>query len=247
MSMNSDTHLTVGEASIKLLEAYGVDTVFGIPGVHTLEFCKGLNQSPIRHVQARNEQGAGFMADGYARASGKPGVALLISGPGVTNAADRHGPGLCRQHSHAGAVRRRGQPYTRERVCGCLHEVTSLTDATAPLTAFSATAMTAAGSSGTDSRGPFRYSAANARARCTSRSRSTCWRCRQAGDWQAIELPQRPAPTAKKVEQRLRAADDRDAADDLRRRRRHAGRRCDYRNSREARCRRSSAASLARA
>ena len=72
MSMNSDTQLTVGEASIKLLEAYGVDTVFGIPGVHTLEFCKGLNQSPIRHVQARNEQGAGFMTDGYARASNRP-------------------------------------------------------------------------------------------------------------------------------------------------------------------------------
>ena len=59
MSTNSDTEMNVGEASIKLLEAYGVDTVFGIPGVHTLEFCRGLNQSSIRHVQARNEQGAG--------------------------------------------------------------------------------------------------------------------------------------------------------------------------------------------
>ena len=78
--------LNVGQATIKLLEEYGVDTVFGIPGVHTLEYCRGLNRSRIRHVQARNEQGAGFMADGYARASGKPGVALVISGPGVTNA-----------------------------------------------------------------------------------------------------------------------------------------------------------------
>ncbi|NIR38909.1 MAG: hypothetical protein GWN79_22945, partial [Actinobacteria bacterium] len=65
------------------LEGYGVDTVFGIPGVHTLDFCRGLARSSIRHVQARNEQGAGFMADGYARASGRPGVALVISGPGV--------------------------------------------------------------------------------------------------------------------------------------------------------------------
>ena len=78
---------TCGEATIKLLEAYGVDTVFGIPGVHTLEFCRGLATSTISHVQARNEQGAGFMADGYARVSGRPGVALVISGPGVTNAA----------------------------------------------------------------------------------------------------------------------------------------------------------------
>ena len=71
---------------MRLLASYGVDTVFGIPGVHTLDFCRGLNKGPIRHIQARNEQGAGFMADGYARSSGRPGVALVISGPGVTNA-----------------------------------------------------------------------------------------------------------------------------------------------------------------
>ena len=77
---------TVGEALITLLEAYGVDTVFGIPGVHTVELYRGLARSSIRHVTPRHEQGAGFMADGYARASGKPGVALLITGPGLTNA-----------------------------------------------------------------------------------------------------------------------------------------------------------------
>ena len=75
-----------GTATIDLLERYGVDTVFGIPGVHTLEFYRGLAEADIRHVQARNEQGAGFMAEGYARATGQPGVALVISGPGVTNA-----------------------------------------------------------------------------------------------------------------------------------------------------------------
>ncbi len=64
---------TCGEAIVRLLEAYGVDTVFGIPGVHTLELYRGLVDSPIRHVLARHEQGAGFMADGYARATGKPG------------------------------------------------------------------------------------------------------------------------------------------------------------------------------
>ena len=76
---------TLGQALIDLLEAHGVDTVFGIPGVHTVELYRGLAGSGIRHVTPRHEQGAGFMADGYARASGKPGVAFVITGPGLTN------------------------------------------------------------------------------------------------------------------------------------------------------------------
>jgi acetolactate synthase-1/2/3 large subunit len=76
---------TVGEALISLLEAHGVDTVFGIPGVHTVELYRGLARSKIRHVTPRHEQGAGFMADGYARASGRPGIAFVITGPGLTN------------------------------------------------------------------------------------------------------------------------------------------------------------------
>ncbi|QXT40423.1 5-guanidino-2-oxopentanoate decarboxylase [Gymnodinialimonas ceratoperidinii] len=77
---------TVGEVLITLLERRGVDTIFGIPGVHTVEMYRGLDGSPIRHITPRHEQSAGFMADGYARATGKPGVCLLITGPGVTNA-----------------------------------------------------------------------------------------------------------------------------------------------------------------
>ncbi|MBZ9705051.1 MULTISPECIES: 5-guanidino-2-oxopentanoate decarboxylase [unclassified Mesorhizobium] len=76
---------TIGEALISLLEAHGVDTVFGIPGVHTVELYRGLARSRIRHVTPRHEQGAGFMADGYARAGGRPGVAFVITGPGLTN------------------------------------------------------------------------------------------------------------------------------------------------------------------
>ncbi|GAB1480035.1 5-guanidino-2-oxopentanoate decarboxylase [Paracoccaceae bacterium] len=60
--------------------------IFGIPGVHTVEMYRGLSGSPVRHVTARHEQGCAFMADGYARVSGKPGVALVITGPGLTNA-----------------------------------------------------------------------------------------------------------------------------------------------------------------
>ena len=77
---------TVGETVVDLLEQQGVDIVFGIPGVHTIELYRGLAASNIRHITPRHEQGAAFMADGYARASGKPGVCLLISGPGLTNA-----------------------------------------------------------------------------------------------------------------------------------------------------------------
>jgi hypothetical protein len=79
------TFKTVGEHLVELLEARGVDTVFGIPGVHTIELYRGLGASNIRHITPRHEQGAGFMADGYARASGKPGVAFVITGPGLTN------------------------------------------------------------------------------------------------------------------------------------------------------------------
>ncbi len=76
---------TCGEVLVKLLQAYGVEQVFGIPGVHTVELYRGLARSSIRHVTPRHEQGAGFMADGYARVSGKPGVCFIITGPGMTN------------------------------------------------------------------------------------------------------------------------------------------------------------------
>ncbi len=79
------TRMTGGAAVVAALRANGVDTIFGIPGVHTLAIYRALAEGGIRHVLARHEQGAGFMADGYARATGKPGVALVITGPGLTN------------------------------------------------------------------------------------------------------------------------------------------------------------------
>ena len=77
---------TVGERLVEGLAARGVKVVFGIPGVHTVELYRGLSGSGIRHVTARHEQGCAFMADGYARVSGQPGVAFVITGPGLTNA-----------------------------------------------------------------------------------------------------------------------------------------------------------------
>jgi 5-guanidino-2-oxopentanoate decarboxylase len=77
--------MSIGEALVFLLEDYGVDTIFGIPGVHNVEMYRALPHSRIRHILPRHEQGAGFMADGYARATGKPGVCFTITGPGLTN------------------------------------------------------------------------------------------------------------------------------------------------------------------
>jgi len=74
-----------GEALVGLLEAYGIDTVFGIPGVHTVELYRGLSESRLRHITPRHEQGAGFMADGFARAGGRPAACFIITGPGMTN------------------------------------------------------------------------------------------------------------------------------------------------------------------
>lgn len=77
--------MTCGELLVQLLQELGVEVVFGIPGVHTVELYRGLPATRIRHVTPRHEQGAGFMADGYARVSGKPGVCFIITGPGMTN------------------------------------------------------------------------------------------------------------------------------------------------------------------
>jgi 5-guanidino-2-oxopentanoate decarboxylase len=85
MKKSATEGLSAGEALVGLLEAYGVDTVFGIPGVHNVEMYRALPRSRIRHILPRHEQGAGFMADGYARATARPGVAFTITGPGLTN------------------------------------------------------------------------------------------------------------------------------------------------------------------
>jgi acetolactate synthase-1/2/3 large subunit len=74
-----------GSYLIRLIERYGIDVAFGIPGVHTVEIYRGLAASGIRHVTPRHEQGAGFMADGYARVTGRPALCIVTTGPGITN------------------------------------------------------------------------------------------------------------------------------------------------------------------
>jgi thiamine pyrophosphate-dependent acetolactate synthase large subunit-like protein len=105
---------------MKLLAAYGVDTVFG-----------------IRHVQCRNEQGASLMADGYARATGKPGVCTIISGPGVTNAATGIAQAYCDSQPMivlSGAC----ATHTHGKGWGTVHELSDQSAVTAGFTSFSA-------------------------------------------------------------------------------------------------------------
>jgi acetolactate synthase I/II/III large subunit len=77
--------LTGAEALVKSLEQSGTEVVFGLPGGAILPVYDPLIESHIRHVLVRHEQGAGHMAEGYALATGRPGVAIVTSGPGATN------------------------------------------------------------------------------------------------------------------------------------------------------------------
>jgi acetolactate synthase-1/2/3 large subunit len=127
-----------GEAAVRLLEQYGVTTVFGVPGAHTIELYRGLAASPIHHISTRHEQGAGFMAHGYARVTGTPGVCFVIGGPGVTNVATPMGQAYAESLpmlviSGAGSTPSIGMGY------GNLHELRHQRQATAQMTAFSHT------------------------------------------------------------------------------------------------------------
>ncbi|UZE09379.1 5-guanidino-2-oxopentanoate decarboxylase [Pseudomonas sp. B21-053] len=132
--------LTGGQALVRLLANYGVDTVFGIPGVHTLELYRGLPGSGIRHVLTRHEQGAGFMADGYARVSGKPGVCFIITGPGVTNAATAIGQAYADSIPML-VISSVNHTSSLGKGWGSLHETQDQRAITAPITAFSAVAL----------------------------------------------------------------------------------------------------------
>ncbi len=79
--------MTGGQAIVSALVEHGVDTVFGIPGTHNLEIYRHLAKLGVRHVNTRHEQGAGYAADGYARTTGRVGVAVVTTGPAVLNAS----------------------------------------------------------------------------------------------------------------------------------------------------------------
>lgn len=89
---------TCADAILAMLEGYGIDTAFGIPGVHTINFYDGFASSRVRHVTPRHEQAAAQMAYGYALATGRPAVCVLITGPGLVNALSAVG------EAHANSV-----------------------------------------------------------------------------------------------------------------------------------------------
>ncbi|WP_315928165.1 5-guanidino-2-oxopentanoate decarboxylase [Mesorhizobium sp. SP-1A] len=135
-----DTHLTTGEYLAKLLDSYGVELIFGIPGVHTVELYRGLPATRIRHITPRHEQGAGFMADGYARVTGKPGVCFIVTGPGMTNIATAMG------QAYADSVPMLviSAVNSREHIAmgqGRLHELPSQRNLVAGVSAFSHTLL----------------------------------------------------------------------------------------------------------
>jgi thiamine pyrophosphate-dependent acetolactate synthase large subunit-like protein len=135
---------TGGEWVVEALRAEGVRHVFGIPGVHNLAIYDALfRQDAIRHVLARHEAGAAFMADGYARSSGRVGVVVVTTGPGATNVLTPLA------ESYAGS-----QPIvvvTSDvasgdvgREVGALHEVTNQIDCFRPVTRMAETLTRAA-------------------------------------------------------------------------------------------------------
>jgi acetolactate synthase-1/2/3 large subunit len=127
---------STGEILIDLLARAGVTTVFGIPGVHTLELYRGLSDSPIRHIAPRHEQGAAFMADGWARVSGEPGVCILIGGPGLTNAIT---PIAQAYHDSIPLLVISGAVPAAQRDLGEIHDLPDQEGLLAKVTAFSET------------------------------------------------------------------------------------------------------------
>src|SRR6187551_736396 len=79
------TKMTGAQALIRALELEKVDVMFGLPGGCILPAYDPLLESTIRHILVRHEQGAGHMAEGYAHVTGRPGVAMVTSGPAATN------------------------------------------------------------------------------------------------------------------------------------------------------------------
>ncbi|MCW2288639.1 acetolactate synthase-1/2/3 large subunit [Leucobacter luti] len=93
--MQTTPKRTTGWVVMETLRGYGIDTVFGIPGTHNLEFYRPLGALGIRPVTARHEQGAGYGSDGWSLQTGLPGVVVTTSGPGLLNALSAAGTAYC--------------------------------------------------------------------------------------------------------------------------------------------------------
>jgi acetolactate synthase-1/2/3 large subunit len=143
MATSISTRVRGGAAIVELLKAHGVDTVFGIPGVHNLDIYDALHENPgLTNILARHEQGAGFMADGYYRATGKPGVALIVTGPGVTNVATAVGEAFA-DSSNVFVIATNLERKYIDTLEGNLHEMTDQMGVMKPLVKWSKRVMDA--------------------------------------------------------------------------------------------------------
>ena len=123
-----------GEALARSLVKEGVEVVFGIPGIQIYGIVAALRDEPgIRMITPRHEQATTYMADGYARASGKPGVALVVPGAGLYNAAS----GLTNAYSRSMPVLMVAGQIPRGAIgknLGAVHEITNQRDVVRPVT-----------------------------------------------------------------------------------------------------------------
>lgn len=134
--------MRLGQAISSLLTEYGIEQIFGIPGVHTLELFRDIDRSGLRVTIPRHEQGAGFMADAYTRVSGIPGVCYLITGPGVLNALTP----IAQAWHDSIPMLVIGSTVTRDQLGehrGTLHDTPDLAEVLRPFTLISETATSA--------------------------------------------------------------------------------------------------------
>ena len=141
-----------GHVVVECLEALGAEAVFGLPGIHALAIWDGLRESRLRYLGFRTELNAGFAADGYARASGKPAPLLLSTGPGALNsltalmeAASAHVPVVAIASQIPRELIGRGRGY--------LHELRDQRASFAPLVKWTGRAERAAERARRSSRG----------------------------------------------------------------------------------------------
>ncbi|GAA1540126.1 acetolactate synthase-1/2/3 large subunit [Microbacterium ginsengiterrae] len=134
--------VTVARAVMSLIAAYGVDTVFGIPGTHNIELYRPLQELGLRTVTTRHEQGAVFAADGWSSTRGIPGVVITTSGPGLLNALSAAGTAWAESRPLLllSPGRERGLPIERS---GALHETKDPLGATASVLSWSRRAESA--------------------------------------------------------------------------------------------------------
>ena len=215
--------LTGAQALIKSLEMEGTEVMFGLPGGAILPVYDPLIDSSIRHILVRHEQGAGHMAEGYAHATGRPGVAMVTSGPAATNIVTP----LCDAYMDSiPLVVITGQvPYAvdrHRRVPGVRHRRHHHARHQAQLADHRREDVPRV-----DPRGVPRRDHRPARARCSSTCRRTCSNQTMDWDWpEGVDLPGYKPNTKghpKQIKDAARLMGEAQPARDLRRRRHPQG------------------------